>query len=392
MAALADHSGGEEVTATAGAGTTCRNAELGVCGEKWHREKLSWKDIAWKDVFSGKIDAPFLFCRSGLIRKDLCAAFVPERCRPRTVVVRSRSQLVSLLSSPFPCRELWCLKRSDSSNANGLRFLILPCSAELVRETCLAAFPLEEEEAGRRRYILQRCVDPPLLVTLGKKKRRVKFHVRILLIVAGFPIKGYCHRSSCRALLATEEYKMAAVAGAKADAEVAAEGNERDFTGEVSPPVSLQAAKSALEANGSSTSINLFAQVTNMSFNKLHPEYSRVEQTLPLRKIFSEGPEGDKKEQALFTDMCKKTRELLEKLSPKTVESQPPSARLRKIFFPLPNTWELFGLGEYNHRTWSCVGFAFRPRLNGTRRLSRPQRWELLFPRGESRSIDEGPW
>ena len=83
-----------------------------------------------------------------------------------------------------------------------------------------------------------------------------------------------------------------------------------------------------------------------MSFNKLHPKYNRVEQTLPLRKIFSEGPEGDKKEQALFNDMCTKTKELLEKLSPKAVESQPLSARLRKIFFPLPNTWELFGLGE----------------------------------------------
>ena len=79
-----------------------------------------------------------------------------------------------------------------------------------------------------------------------------------------------------------------------------------------------------------------------MSFNKLHPAYCRAEQCLPLSKVFPD----EKEELCVFNEMCTTAKALLQKLSPETPESRVASARLRKVFFPLPNTWELFGLGK----------------------------------------------
>ena len=50
-----------------------------------HELGRKWKGVPWADVMEGEGTAPYLFMRSGLIRKDLLPRYAPEGSLPRTV-------------------------------------------------------------------------------------------------------------------------------------------------------------------------------------------------------------------------------------------------------------------------------------------------------------------
>jgi hypothetical protein len=172
-------------------------------------------DINWEDVVLGDLSASYFCVRKGLIRKAQLAMNLHKfkSKRPRSILHRSVPETWPLdVHDPFYIEEalydvpevqhltpahgeLWVLKPSVTNQA---RAIVVFNNVQSVIVSAAESTPplsprqdMVNEEPEIREWVIQRYVDPPLLIDgcnpppLSKPPRSRKFHVRAYLVGVG---------------------------------------------------------------------------------------------------------------------------------------------------------------------------------------------------------------
>ncbi|KAJ1461803.1 hypothetical protein M885DRAFT_611412 [Pelagophyceae sp. CCMP2097] len=285
----------------------------------------AWKAVPWARVFSGEIIADRLFLRSALIRKDVLPLFAGKDM-PLTFACKSGADAEKANEGfrdgsdgtalnkvgrrwgrdNVEIGAAWVVKPSDSSNAFGVRFC-----AEAALAACVSG-AVAEDAARVSPWIAQRAVASLLLD--GRK-----FHLRALLLVVG-DLDAFVF-DDARVLVAP-----------------CAPTNDYDE----------------------------HAHVTNRSLNMRHAQYDVERHNMSLKECAALDGGGDEPRwprggalrqmrdisAALSAQLVKHSESLKEARGtandgdadapPRPPQEAKPKSK--RVFFPLPNTWELFGL------------------------------------------------
>eukprot|EP00435_Cladocopium_sp_Y103_P058870 s112_g20.t2 len=295
------------------------------------------------------------FVRSGLVRKDRLCSFVPSGFHPATVVVRNFTELLSGLvqlgSSQLEVAskkaavkyDPWShlvlfeglrisevLKKAQSSNAHGIRFLTDVEATQLLQ--------IQERRRRAKWSLAWILVAAPLALALAKLRRAT---AKVAILVPMLAATAWRFSSRCRWPVEWATHELAGEGSAlyvlQRNVEPWLHCGRKfhlrvlllcvgDLTAYVHKDVRVLLA-SGRYTDGCGDSGRLDVHVTNMGVNKAVSDYSETEQNIALQEL---GEELATKIFGELSDVLAKTLTGLQ-------------AAGRRHFFTLPNCWELFG-------------------------------------------------
>ena len=284
-------------------------------------KKILWKHIDWDSVFKGNITAPKMFMKSALIRKNLIMKYT-SKDNIKTFTINNLNEIKEIINNNNNNNiNAWIIKPPEKSNAVGVKAFKNP-------DVDLGEIYFQKENNNNKKkknnkkkastddktrlYVLQEYISPLLLNCCNNRK----FHIRALVYFVGDLNIYICKEA--RVLIATKPYS-------------------------------------------SSHWNDQYIHITNQSVNKKCKLYNIEKQNISLKELIRNKKEQDKKNDnddgksinnnneknslypSIFSQMIILIKELVNNLQ----ENAP-----RKTFFPLRNTYELFGFDfavDINH-------------------------------------------
>ena len=247
------------------------------------KKKILWKHIRWESVLQGKTVASKMFVRSALIRKNLVVDYLEKDVMQTHLVNCLRDVFDVINEFKGKKAQAWFIKPPEKSNASGVKAF-----QDAKLELGEGYFESEKMQSKNATTFVLQPYLPPLLLECCNKR---KFHVRALVYFVSNLHVYICKEA--RVLVASKPWK----------------------------PSSWD---------------DRYIHITNQSVNKTFESYDFERQNISLKDLVRDGENGPGKSLYghIFTQMQQQTRILAANL-----HSRAP----RKQFFPLPNTFELFG-------------------------------------------------
>jgi hypothetical protein len=291
------------------------SSNCSVCKQKNNRfrkrrvetkKKVLWKHINWDSVFQGNETSPKMFMKSAFIRKNLILKYISKDCSIKTFTVSNLEDVQKIVTDHKNKIESWIIKPPEKSNAVGVRAFQDPVielghnyfseqkndnknkDSNSNKNTEKRSIIIETKKVSNKIYVLQEYISPLLLDCCNN----CKFHIRALVYFVGDLDIYICKEA--RVLVATKPW-------------VPDSWNDE------------------------------YIHITNQSVNKRCELYNMEKQNINLRKLVRNNQKDTGDEsiyQLIFPQMIQLTKNLVKNLK----ESAP-----RKTFFPLHNTYELFG-------------------------------------------------